>query len=240
MRLAAIDIGTNSVHMIVVRVRPDFSFEVVDREKEMVRLGAGRARRAQAHARRPGGRAAGALEVRTHRPVAPGRRDPGGRDQRDARGRERRRLPRRHRAADRHPRPHHHRDRRGSPHSPRGRLRRGHAERSGGDRHRRRQRRNHARQRPGGEVRAQLQDRRHPAHRALRLVRPDHPARRAQDAEVHRRAGRPLHRPRGQGGLRSADWHFRHHPLAGDRGHGDRPRARCRRRCGTCASARRA
>jgi len=41
MRLAAIDIGTNSVHMIVVRVRPDFSFEIVDREKEMVRLGAG-------------------------------------------------------------------------------------------------------------------------------------------------------------------------------------------------------
>jgi exopolyphosphatase/guanosine-5'-triphosphate,3'-diphosphate pyrophosphatase len=41
MRLAAIDIGTNSVHMIVVRVRPDFSFEVIDREKAMVRLGAG-------------------------------------------------------------------------------------------------------------------------------------------------------------------------------------------------------
>ncbi len=41
MQLAAIDIGTNSVHMIVVRVRPDLSFEVVDREKDMVRLGAG-------------------------------------------------------------------------------------------------------------------------------------------------------------------------------------------------------
>ena len=41
MRLAAIDIGTNSVHMIVVQVRPDLSFEVIDREKEMVRLGAG-------------------------------------------------------------------------------------------------------------------------------------------------------------------------------------------------------
>lgn len=41
MRLAAIDIGTNSIHMIIVRVRPDLSFEVVDREKEMVRLGAG-------------------------------------------------------------------------------------------------------------------------------------------------------------------------------------------------------
>src|SRR5450631_2296615 len=41
MRIAAIDIGTNSLHMIVVKVRPDLSFEVIDREKEMVRLGAG-------------------------------------------------------------------------------------------------------------------------------------------------------------------------------------------------------
>jgi exopolyphosphatase / guanosine-5'-triphosphate,3'-diphosphate pyrophosphatase len=41
MRIAAIDIGTNSVHMIVVRVRPDLSFEMIDREKAMVRLGAG-------------------------------------------------------------------------------------------------------------------------------------------------------------------------------------------------------
>jgi exopolyphosphatase / guanosine-5'-triphosphate,3'-diphosphate pyrophosphatase len=41
MRIAAIDIGTNSLHMIVVRVRSDLSFEVIDREKEMVRLGAG-------------------------------------------------------------------------------------------------------------------------------------------------------------------------------------------------------
>ena len=41
MRLAAIDIGTNSLHMIVVQVQPDLSFEVIDREKQMVRLGAG-------------------------------------------------------------------------------------------------------------------------------------------------------------------------------------------------------
>jgi exopolyphosphatase/guanosine-5'-triphosphate,3'-diphosphate pyrophosphatase len=41
MRIAAIDIGTNSLHMIVCRIRPDLSFEVVDREKDMVRLGAG-------------------------------------------------------------------------------------------------------------------------------------------------------------------------------------------------------
>ena len=38
---AAIDCGTNSIHMIVVRIRPDLSFEVIDREKEMVRLGSG-------------------------------------------------------------------------------------------------------------------------------------------------------------------------------------------------------
>jgi exopolyphosphatase/guanosine-5'-triphosphate,3'-diphosphate pyrophosphatase len=41
MRIAAIDVGTNSVHMIVCRIRPDLSFEVVDREKDMIRLGAG-------------------------------------------------------------------------------------------------------------------------------------------------------------------------------------------------------
>ena len=41
MRIAAIDIGTNSLHLIVCQIRPDLSFEVIDGEKEMVRLGAG-------------------------------------------------------------------------------------------------------------------------------------------------------------------------------------------------------
>ena len=41
MRIAAIDVGTNSVHMIVCRIGPDLSFEVIDREKDMIRLGAG-------------------------------------------------------------------------------------------------------------------------------------------------------------------------------------------------------
>src|SRR5512139_175227 len=41
MRIAAIDVGTNSIHMIICQVRPDLSFEVVDREKDMIRLGAG-------------------------------------------------------------------------------------------------------------------------------------------------------------------------------------------------------
>ncbi|MFB3853920.1 MAG: HD domain-containing protein [Vicinamibacterales bacterium] len=41
MRLAAIDIGTNSIHMIVVEVGASLALTIVDREKEMVRLGAG-------------------------------------------------------------------------------------------------------------------------------------------------------------------------------------------------------
>jgi len=41
MRIAAIDIGTNSIHMIVVQVGPGLSFETIDREKAMIRLGAG-------------------------------------------------------------------------------------------------------------------------------------------------------------------------------------------------------
>ena len=41
MKLAAIDIGTNSIHMIVVDVLQKRNFEIVDREKEMVKLGSG-------------------------------------------------------------------------------------------------------------------------------------------------------------------------------------------------------
>ncbi len=41
MKLAAIDIGTNSIHMIIVEATGRRSFEVIDREKEMVKLGAG-------------------------------------------------------------------------------------------------------------------------------------------------------------------------------------------------------
>jgi exopolyphosphatase/guanosine-5'-triphosphate,3'-diphosphate pyrophosphatase len=41
MRIAAIDIGSNSLHMIVCAIRPDLSFEVIDREKDMIRLAAG-------------------------------------------------------------------------------------------------------------------------------------------------------------------------------------------------------
>lgn len=41
MRVAAIDIGTNSVHMLVAELRPDGSFRVLDSQKEMVQLGRG-------------------------------------------------------------------------------------------------------------------------------------------------------------------------------------------------------
>lgn len=36
--LAAIDIGTNSFHLIVVKLKEDGTFEIVDREKEVIRL----------------------------------------------------------------------------------------------------------------------------------------------------------------------------------------------------------
>jgi len=39
MRVAAIDIGSNSIHMVVAQVEADGRFHVLDRAKEMVRLG---------------------------------------------------------------------------------------------------------------------------------------------------------------------------------------------------------
>ncbi|HZP40302.1 MAG TPA: Ppx/GppA phosphatase family protein [Candidatus Binatia bacterium] len=39
MRLAAVDVGSNSVHMVIADVGPDGRIQVVDRVKEMVRLG---------------------------------------------------------------------------------------------------------------------------------------------------------------------------------------------------------
>lgn len=39
MKVAVIDIGTNSVHMLMARIYPNFTFEVIGREKEMIRLG---------------------------------------------------------------------------------------------------------------------------------------------------------------------------------------------------------
>ncbi|TVQ97283.1 MAG: Ppx/GppA family phosphatase [Deltaproteobacteria bacterium] len=39
MKLAAVDIGSNSVHMIIARIDGDGNIEIIDRLKEMVRLG---------------------------------------------------------------------------------------------------------------------------------------------------------------------------------------------------------
>src|SRR5580765_971880 len=41
MRLAAIDVGTNSIHMLIAQVDPDGHFRVIDRAKEMVGFGKG-------------------------------------------------------------------------------------------------------------------------------------------------------------------------------------------------------
>lgn len=42
-KLAAIDVGTNSFHLIIVNVKDDGNFEIVDREKEVIRLSEGSA-----------------------------------------------------------------------------------------------------------------------------------------------------------------------------------------------------
>src|SRR5215216_4817427 len=41
MKIAAIDIGSNSIHLVIVRAEKGQHLEIVDREKEMVRLGSG-------------------------------------------------------------------------------------------------------------------------------------------------------------------------------------------------------
>jgi exopolyphosphatase/guanosine-5'-triphosphate,3'-diphosphate pyrophosphatase len=41
VKIAVIDIGTNSIHMVIAEILPNFTFEVIGREKEMTRLGDG-------------------------------------------------------------------------------------------------------------------------------------------------------------------------------------------------------
>jgi exopolyphosphatase/guanosine-5'-triphosphate,3'-diphosphate pyrophosphatase len=41
VRLAAIDIGTNSIRLVVAEIQPDGTYRVLDEEREMTRLGAG-------------------------------------------------------------------------------------------------------------------------------------------------------------------------------------------------------
>jgi exopolyphosphatase/guanosine-5'-triphosphate,3'-diphosphate pyrophosphatase len=39
LKLALIDVGSNSIHMIIAEVQPDFSYKVIDRHKNVARLG---------------------------------------------------------------------------------------------------------------------------------------------------------------------------------------------------------
>jgi len=41
LKIAVIDIGTNSIHMLMADILPNFSYEVIGREKDMTRLGDG-------------------------------------------------------------------------------------------------------------------------------------------------------------------------------------------------------
>ncbi len=40
-KLAVIDIGTNSVHMVLAEILPDADYKILDRFKDMTRLGNG-------------------------------------------------------------------------------------------------------------------------------------------------------------------------------------------------------
>ena len=40
-KLAVVDIGTNSIHMVLAEVQPDYSYKILDRVKDMTRLGDG-------------------------------------------------------------------------------------------------------------------------------------------------------------------------------------------------------
>ncbi|MEK7268436.1 MAG: exopolyphosphatase, partial [Nitrospirota bacterium] len=40
-KLAILDIGTNSIHLVLAEVEPDFSYKILDRYKDMTRLGDG-------------------------------------------------------------------------------------------------------------------------------------------------------------------------------------------------------
>lgn len=43
-KLAVLDIGTNSIHMVLAEVEPDFSYKILDCYKDVTRLGAARSR----------------------------------------------------------------------------------------------------------------------------------------------------------------------------------------------------
>ena len=211
MRLAAIDIGTNSLHMIVVRVRADLSFEVIDREKEMVRLGAGGL---DGRALTPEAMHAALQVLSKFRRLAESHRvdetiavatsavreaENGGEflqaiaqqtgiRARVISGTEEARLI--HLAA-------------AYGTAVPGEIARRH-------RHRRRQRRDHARHRPDHRPGPQLQARRHPADRAVRQERSDLAARRAQARAAHRRRARRVPRRARAGRLRPRRRHVGH------------------------------
>ena len=41
MKIAVFDIGTNSIHFLVVEIGKDLSFEILDHEKDTTRIGEG-------------------------------------------------------------------------------------------------------------------------------------------------------------------------------------------------------
>ena len=89
MRLAAIDIGTNSIRCVVAEVDSDGSYRVLDEEREMTRLGHDLFQRGRLADGADGAVVRGAREDEGDRGRLSGHRAAGRRDQRRARGGER-------------------------------------------------------------------------------------------------------------------------------------------------------
>ena len=187
MRLAAIDIGTNSIHMVVVQVKRRLLVRGRRPREGDGPAGRRRPRRPRPVPGRRGGRAGDADPVQAARRVA-GRsrrswRSPPARCARPGTAGSSWR-PSSERTGIRAARDRRHRG--GPPHPQGGGLRRGRQQRHDGRRrHRRRVDGGHARHRDRGAPGAQFPARRHPADRPVRVERPAVEGRRAAPRQAH-------------------------------------------------------
>ena len=214
MKIAAIDLGSNSLHMVVVEASGSGGFRVIGREKEMVRLGARTLARRPAlrsgHEAGAGGPRASTSAWRETQGVG---QAPRRRHLRRARGRQRRGLPGARGPRARHLAARHLRRRGGAPHLP-GRAAqhppRGPA-RAGG-RHRRRQRRAGARRGQAPRAAASREARRAAHGRGVRARATPCPPRTRTRLVQHVGADRWPSRVRVSARRRSTSWSGRRAP----------------------------
>ena len=219
MRIAALDVGSNSFHLIVADVGTGGHINVLDRAKEMVRLGDSTLHHGvippEVFRRGPGRPA----RASPHRRSPQRRRADGGRDQRRARGAERRRVRARGARRGGHRHPGHPRRRGGAAHLPgRARLAGPRQAAGGAVRSRRRLARGHPRRRAGALLHGLAEAGRHPAGRD---AAPAPIRRRRASARSWRSASRsmldPVDRARARDGLRLRRVHVGDGVRAGQR-----------------------